>query len=236
MDKGINKSLYSMNSNNKMNSIPNKYFITSIAILLTAITIILTISFRGDPKIIATNLENIPMKIAGYKATEDSFPEAIYKELAAQIHIYRHYISGKENQIDLYIGYYSTARGGRTGHNPNACFSGAGWDFIDSNKVFLKTSYYPNGVYVNYLRIKKGKTYQSILHWYQSAGTKVLESGFKQNIQRFFGRTFYNRNDGAFVRVSVSTDQEGIIEADNMVKNFAEKILELLPEYWPVEQ
>ena len=191
---------------------------------------------RGTPVIVETNLENIPMIISGFTGTEDSFPDSVYKELKADQHVYRHYRSANGKQVDLYIGYYGTARGGRTGHNPNACFSGAGWEFLENKKSKLKADYLNKEVSVNYLLIKKGLIYDCILHWYQSAGTKVLDSGFKQNLQRFIGRTLYNRNDGAFVRVSVSTNKDGIENANQLVKAFAEEILNLLPSYWPVEK
>jgi hypothetical protein len=50
------------------------------------------------------------------------------------------------------------------------------------------------------------------------------------------GRVLQNRNDGAFVRVSAQTDQEGINETKKRVETFAERIIDLLPNYWPVEQ
>jgi CO/xanthine dehydrogenase FAD-binding subunit len=47
---------------------------------------------------------------------------------------------------------------------------------------------------------------------------------------------FYNRNDGAFIRVSVFGKEEHLKEASLLVKSFAEKVLDLLPEYWPIEE
>ena len=82
----------------------------------------------------------------------------------------------------------------------------------------------------------KGELYETVLHWYQSAGNKVLATGIQQNIQRFIGRLFHNRDDGAFVRVSVFLNEGEIEEAESLAKSFAQEILNLLPKYWPVEQ
>jgi EpsI family protein len=194
------------------------------------------ISRRGQPVVVKNNLENIPMEIAGLKATEDFFPEAVYKELNADKHVYRHYRNNDGKQVDLYIGYYGTAKGGRTGHNPYACLPGAGWAIVKAEKVSVASNYYTKGVDLSYILARKGETYESVLHWYQSAGNKVISNGFEQNIERFKGRVFYNRNDGAFVRVSVVTGEKGIEEANLLVKSFAQKVLDLLPEYWPVER
>jgi len=214
----------------------NKSFTISIIILLATIAGVFLISRRDEPIVIATNLENLPMKIAGFKATEDFFHESVYKELNADKHIYRHYRSDNSRQVDLYIGYYGTAKGGRTGHNPYACLPGAGWAIVDAHKVKLEVDYYPNGVEVNYILSQKGLTYDVVLHWYQSNRNKILATGIQQNIQRFLGRVFYNRNDGAFIRVSANTDQEHIEEAKKLIKFFAEKVLDLFPNYWPREE
>ncbi len=214
----------------------NKSFTISVIILLITISLVALISRRGEPVVVKTNLENLPMEIAGYKATEDFFPDSVYKELNADRHVYRHYRNADGKQINLYIGYYGTAKGGRTGHNPFGCLPGAGWGILEVRQLKLKTNRYPGGVSVNLILAHKGEACESVLHWYQSAGDKVLSTGIQQNIQRFIGRILYNRNDGAFVRVSVFTGQRGVEEANLVAKSFAERVLDLLPEYWPVEQ
>jgi EpsI family protein len=214
----------------------HKSFVVSLTILLVTIAIVVLISQRGEPVVVKTNLENLPMEIAGYRATEDFFPDSVYKELNADRHVYRHYRNNDGKQVDLYIGYYGTAKGGRTAHNPYGCLPGAGWGIVDSKLVRLKTSYYAEGVTINYILAKKGETYETVLHWYQSAGDKVLSTGIQQNIERFIGRVFYNRNDGAFVRVSVFGKEENLQEANLLAKSFAGKVLNLLPGYWPLEK
>jgi EpsI family protein len=227
-----------INPSNQTNLISNKTFVISLIILLATIASVAAISSRGVPMVVKTNLENLPMEIAGYKATEDFFTDSVYKELNADKHVYRHYLSSDGKQVDLYIGYYGTAKGGRTGHNPYGCLPGAGWGIIDSHKIRLKVKAenYPDGVDINYILSRKGELYETVLHWYQSAGNKVLATGIQQNIQRFIGRLFHNRNDGAFVRVSVFSNEGEIEETESLAKSFAQEILNLLPKYWPVEQ
>lgn len=214
----------------------NKSFLISTCLLILTAATIVAIAARGEPVVVATNLENLPMEIADFKATEDFFPESVHKELNADKHIYRHYRSDDGSQVDLYIGYYGTAKGGRTGHNPYACLPGAGWGIIDAHKLRLKVDYYSDGGEINYILARRGETYESILHWYQSDRDKILANGVQQNIQRFLGRILENRNDGAFVRVSAFTDKRHIEEANKLIKFFAERVLALLPDYWPVEK
>jgi EpsI family protein len=211
-------------------------FVFSVIIFLSAIVAIRAISERGEPTVVSTNLEKIPMEINGCHAVEARFADYVYEELDADLHIYRHYRCNDSWQIDLYIGYYGTAKGGRTPHNPYACLPGAGWAIVKAERVEVVVQSEKRNSKVNYILAKKGDMYESVLHWYQSSGTKVLETGLKQNIQRFIGRILHNRNDGAFVRVSASSTAKAIEDADQKTKTFAASILTLLPMYWPEER
>lgn len=214
----------------------NRSFYLLIFIFLATISSVLVISKRGQPVVIKTNLENLPMEIGGFKGTEDYFPDSVYKELEADKNVYRHYRNAEGKQIDLYIGYYGTAKGGRSQHNPYACLPGAGWGIVDSRVVKVMTKYNADAVAINYILARKGESYESVLHWYQSAGDRVLANGFQQNINRFIGRAFYNRNDGAFVEISVFCKENGIEEANQAANSFAEKVLDIIPNYWPEEK
>ena len=214
----------------------NKTFIISLLLLLMTIAGAAAITSRGVPVVVQTNLENIPMQIGSYTATDDSFPQSVYDELNADKHIYRHYRSPQGRVIDLYIGYYGTAKGGRTGHNPYACLPGAGWGIVQDKKINISTGN-ANGQYkVNLITTQKGDNYDVMIHWYQSAGTKVLGSGLEQNIQRFISQVTKNRNDGAFIRVSASVSKDEIEKVSHELKEFAIQILAVLPEYWPLEK
>ena len=214
----------------------NKSYCISLVILLVAAVFVFLISQRGQPVVVETNLERLPMEIAGRNGVQDSFPESVYRELNADKHVYRHYRSDDERQIDIYIGYYGTAKGGRTGHNPYACFTGAGWGIVDDGIVKVKVPGTDNTVKINYMLSQKGHIYNVVLHWYQSDRDKILATGIQMNIRRFISRVLYNRNDGAFVRVSAYTGQEGIQEAKNELESFAGEVASLLPHYWPVEK
>jgi len=214
----------------------DKPFSLSLAILLVTAAVAALVAARGVPVVVRTNLDNIPMKIAGYKGIKDSFSQNVYDELNADAHVYRHYTNDQGERVDLYIGYYGTAKGGRTGHNPYACLPGAGWAILERDEVTLKNERYPDGVRVNYILSRKGSSYEVVYHWYQSAEDKVLQSGIEQNIQRFVGCVFYNRNDGAFVRVSAPATQASIDKKRKSAKRFAGRILGVLPDYWPVEK
>lgn len=211
-------------------------FVTSVGLLLAATVVAAILGRRRPPVILATNLERLPYEIAGFRGTDDSFGPGVYKVLDADLNVYRHYRDAAGRQVDLYIGYYGTAKGGRTPHNPYACLPGAGWAILEQGKVETPVSYDPQGVDLNYVIAEKNDVRNVMLHWYQSAGTRILASGFQQNIQRFEGLLLRNRNDGAYVQVSAFTgNKEGVATTLGTLKKFARALLELLPAYWPVE-
>ena len=209
-------------------------FLFALLVLSLTLAVAAKISARGEPVVLRTNLENLPMQLAGYQGTEDTFPQEVYDILQADFHLYRHYHKPQE-ELSLYIGYYGTAKGGRTGHNPYACLPGSGWGVVDNQTLVLKTPYAPQGVEVNAVVARKGEVYNVMLHWYQSAGTQILATGLQQNLQRFWGRLLYNRNDGAYVQLSSLVDEKDISSTKENLSTFAEQMLVLIPEYWPEE-
>lgn len=216
--------------------ISNKTYGICLVSLVMTLLIAGLLSIRPKPVIARTNLEYLPKEIAGYTAVDDTFPEAVNRELNADKQLYRHYRSGDGSQIDLYIGYYGTAKGGRTGHNPYACLPGAGWAIVDSQRVTIKRPSPASNVEVNYVRARKEGVNTVMIHWYQTAGSTVLSTGIQQNIERLRGRVLHNRNDGAFVQVS-SQQKDGPVEDERAkVKDFAGRVIQLLPDYWPVEK
>lgn len=214
----------------------NKTFTISLVMLLLAISTVTALSSRSVPAVVQTGLEKLPMVISGYTATEDSFSDAVYKELNADKNIYRHYKSQNGDQLDLYIGYYGTAKGGRTGHNPYACLPGAGWAIVDSHKIGISLPNTTSGTELNYLQARRNGINTVMVHWYQTAGSTVISTGIQQNIKKFWGRILHNRNDGAFIQITSQVSDEMVAGVETKTRNFAEKVLQLLPEYWPVEQ
>jgi EpsI family protein len=206
----------------------------SIALTMLALIAVFGIAQQGVPRVVATNLENLPMVIDRYTATEGRFSQAVYDSLNADQHVYRHYVNAAGKQIELYIGYYGTAKGGRTPHNPYACFPASGWTILDAYEVAVAQG--EKSARLNYMLAKKGDDYNVVLHWYQAGGNKVLASGIQQNLQRFIGLIRDNRNDGAFVRISMITKENAFQDAFGHVKRFSEEIIRHLPEYWPVEE
>ena len=214
----------------------NKSYVICLLAMILAAGILAARSSLSVPVVIRTNLEKIPMSVDNYTAREAFFPDAVYKELNADKHVYRHYASRNGELVSLYIGYYGTAKGGRTGHNPYACLPSQGSAIVDTDVVYLRQTATSEEMPVNYVLARKDGIDTVLLHWYQIAGSKVVATGLMQNIERFTGRVLHNRNDGAYVQVASSSSDGDVLKTKEKVQQFAERILNLMPDYWPEEK
>lgn len=216
--------------------ISRKTFLVSVFVFVVAIAAVTAISFRGVPRVVVTRLENLPLNIGEFKGADDRFQDSVYQVLNADHHVYRHYYYNGGRNVDLYIGYYGTAKGGRSGHKPEACLPGSGWALKESTKAKVITNFFPKGVEVNYILAQKDGVYNVLYFWYQSSGSKVVSSGIQQNLNRLINRVFFNRDDGAFVQISTLSDSQSLVHSQERAKQIAGEIIDLLPRYWPIER
>ncbi len=232
-------------------------FLVSVALLVVAAAVAFPIAWGSDVVVARVNLDHLPRQILGLEGRDDRFDESVYRVLNADYSLLREYRGGAHPAVWLYIGYYGTAKGGRPSHVPQACYTGQGFSIVEWTKVPVLSPEpsrpvpSPEGTQraspepsrpvpsqvagrVNKMHVKRGNEHQLILFWYQSKG-RVLADGIEQNLHRLKNRLVYNRDDGAFVRLSTSMSPDNEAEALARLQNFAGELLRLLPAYWPVE-
>lgn len=212
----------------------NRFFVSLIALFLTLGSVIY-LSGRPLPEVVEKRLDNLPYTIGTWEGKDFSFDQIIIDELDTDESVARNYIDRNNNYIiTLYIGYYGTKKGGRTGHNPNSCYPSSGWNIISDTSANVI-----EGGRVNRLLVKKGDMTQAIYHWYQD-GDKIIQSGIEQNINRFINKVRLNRDDGAFVRISIEMAghaERGRSEgAEETLIQFGRLLMPLIAENWPVEK
>ncbi len=232
-------------------------FLISAGLLVIAGAIAFPIAWGSDVVVAAVNLDHLPRQILGFEGRDDRFDESVYRVLNADNHVLREYRRGAHPAVWLYIGYYGTARGGRPSHVPQACYTGQGFSIVEWTKVPVlspepsrpvpsrvegRASPEPSRLVpsqvagrVNKMHVKRGSEHQLVLFWHQSKD-KVLADGIEQNLHRLKNRLLYNRDDGAFVRLSTSMSPDNEAEALALLQNFAGELLKLLPANWPEER
>ncbi len=206
-------------------------FLISVVLLVIVAAVAFPIAWGSDVVVAKVNLNQLPRQILGFEGRDDRFDESVYRVLNADYHLLREYRSDGDRGVWLYIGYYGTAKGGRPSHVPQACYTGQGFSIVEWTKVKA-----PGGVdgMLNEMHVKRGNEHQLVLFWHQSRDT-VLADGIEQNLHRLKNRLLYNRDDGAFVRLSTSMSADNEAEALARLQDFAGELLRLLPAYWPEE-
>lgn len=212
-------------------------FWVSICLTIAAFVVLQNINIGEDVVVTQTGIEKIPRTIDELSATDVALDDAVVKELDPDAYLFRNYQSSHGRIINVYIGYYGTSKGGKSTHNPDACYPGAGWSILSEEVAELLVEHEgaQRRIRLNLMRVKKGDNVQLVYHWYQTMRDTVITSGFQQNINRFRNMLVYHRNDGAFIRVSSSIG-ESEVDTKRAIERFIRQLYPLLVEYWPQEE
>ena len=212
-------------------------FGVSLVLIFATFIIVQKMPTGTDVVVSKKNLDKLPYTIGGMQGVDIPLKMEILKELDTDVYIFRNYVSKDGKVINVYIGYYGTQKGGRSNHNPEGCYPGGGWSILQEGKsnIAIEHSGVRNEIVLNTLLVKQSDEKQLVYHWYQSEGNKVVVNGIQQNIHRFKSRLLYNRDDGAFIRVSKSIS-DNYPETKKDIENFIQHLVPLLVEYWPQEK
>ena len=194
------------------------------------------LNLGNDVYVADKRLDKFPYKIKKWSGEDVAITPSVKKELNTDVFIYRFYHRLGEEPIFLYIGYYGTKKGGRSEHSPDGCYPGSGWAILEETTKTLKVSF-DNEEWVysfNVMNVFKDNRKQLVYHWYQTQGLNVISSGIQHNLNRFKNRLLYNRDDGAFIRVSMDM-QENLAEAKSELEEFIQTIFPIIVELWPKE-
>lgn len=141
-------------------------------------------------------------KIAGYKLVNTvPLSQDIQETLDLDDYLFANY-KGKNEYVNLYIGYYFSAAKMSAAHSPLVCLPSQGWD-VDKPKMG-QLSVGDN--VINYAETEASTQEQTdlILYWYQSSKSTSPHI-FVNKINTLFSKLTRNREEHAFVRVTVSS-------------------------------
>ena len=197
---------------------------------------------HGEPVLTKKPFLEFPLTIGGrWQGKELGLQQDVLDVLKLSDYMMRVYVpqSPKDSAraehsapVWLYVGYYQSQRGGATYHSPKNCLPGAGWQFVQSERVALPLANRAD-IVINKVLIQKGLDKQIILYWYQDRG-RVIASEYWAKAFLIWDAITKNRTHGALVRVSspVTTTPEDAFQ--NGVA-FVQDLWPLLHEYLPSE-
>jgi EpsI family protein len=178
-------------------------------------------------------LATFPVEVDGWTGKDDPFDAQVMKVVGTDDDLHRIYKKG-DAYLWLYVGYYGTKKGGRTGHLPHHCYPAAGYRIVTFETLPVKMT---NGrtAQVNHLVLERKGELTSTLYWIHSGEQRVLTDGWMMNMSRLRRRLLNGRDDGALVRISGPVFGT-IDETVGRQMAFAQDVLETLPQHWPLER
>jgi EpsI family protein len=213
-------------------SLENLASVTLVALMVAVGALGWWLRFGPQLHVDVSPLESIPERIGPWNSEDIPMLTAVEQELRADFNLQRTYTDRFGQVVWLYVGYYSTERGGRPEHTPRGCYTGAGWG-IESSRVVNVT---PNGdVRANEYLVAIAGNRRLVHFWYRSHRRTGILGGLDQNLDRFVGRLFDKRADGALIRVSTRVIDNDIVGARGRLLAFGSLVDPVVGEHWPTE-
>jgi EpsI family protein len=214
-----------------------KSFWISLLLMTATLAVVQKMHIGTDVAVWKKNLDKLPYAIDGMQGIDIPLEEPVVKELDTDVYVFRNYTSPGGKVINVYIGYYGTQKGGRSNHSPEGCYPGAGWSILREGEddITIEHDGLRDKVILNTLHVKKGDEDELVYHWYQTRNGMIIKNGIQQNMNRFRNRLLYNRDDGAFIRVSEIMGNDHLKTREE-IEEFIRKLIPLLIEYWPQER
>jgi EpsI family protein len=176
-------------------------------------------------------LETLPPRVDDWTSIDLDVDDRVADELAADFNIQRAYRHPTGHLIWLYVGYYSTERGGRPDHTPRGCYTGAGWEIREARILAV-----PDG-HVQEFLVHRGSDDRLVHFWFRSHRKGGMTGGLDLGVDRVIGKLTTGRADGALIRIS--TPLRGPADADaarSRLAAFRGSFVPQLESRWPVER
>lgn len=190
------------------------------------------LSERAELAVDASPLAALPQKVGPWQSMDIPMEPAIESELRADFNLQRVYGTRTQDPVVLYVGYYGTRRGGRPEHNPQGCYTGAGWGIEATRTLSIGQD---GPLRANEYLVERDGERQLVVFWYRSFRRTGILGGLDQNLDRLVGLMREGRADGALVRISTPVREDDVVGARSRLQSFASLIDPLLEVHWPVE-
>jgi len=176
-------------------------------------------------------LATLPARLDGWTAIDLAFDDRVADELAADFNIQRAYQHPTGQLIWLYVGYYSTERGGRPEHTPRGCYTGAGWELLEARVLDV-----PDGRIQEFL-VRRSGEHRLVHFWFRSHRRGGMTGGVDLGLDRVIGKLTTGRADGALVRISTPVrSRDEAMAARSRLASFRGGLVPQLETRWPEER
>ena len=207
---------------------PIKLIILSILLLL-ATFLVKSPAGKSVERPVKEPLRQAFTKVGAGELNHDIFMDAnVVEALKLDDYLFRSYGRDK-GQVNLYIGYYRTAKKVGAAHDPLVCFTGQGWQITkrDSGEYTLAHDSNLKISFSSMIAERQGDQ-ELIVYWFQ-ANNKASSSTQAQKISMVLDKLTGKYEDNAFVRISAPIGAETPEAVRKRVFDFIE---DFYPEFY----
>jgi len=168
-----------------------------------------------------------PAQVNGWKAAADEpLDKDVLAELKPDDFLNRDYVSGRNQVLNLFVGYFNSRRNGRAPHSPEWCLPGAGWKTVSTRVVSIDTRSgepLPANEYI----VEKGAERQLVVYWYHQ-GEHVISSEVMAQFYAIPDMILHGRTDTSLVRIIAPVPGNGVEGARDLAFAFAGEVYPLI--------
>lgn len=206
----------------------NARFAAAYAVLLAAILYLGLHRDLGVP--MKRRFESFPAVVSGWRmSSETTLSSKVEEVLKASDVLYREYVNGSGDRVELYVGYHDGGKGSGEIHSPKHCLPGSGWFEIYSRPQELAAA----GERLKLVRAlyQKGDRKELFLYWYQ-VGDASISNEYALKLAEIVNSVLHRRRDASFIRVSVPVgggERQAEAVGEAFVRDFFPTIRQYLP-------
>jgi exosortase D (VPLPA-CTERM-specific) len=203
------------------------------AVLLLGGTILLTknVDFREKTPL-RLPFSAFPVQVGEWQGERQVMEKMYLDVLDLSDYLLIDYQNGKHQNVNFYVAYNESQRGGKSSHSPASCLPGTGWVFKDSGITSVELS---GGKVIKVQRAFMDKNGQQLLayYWFPQRG-RILHNLFELKLFAFWDAIVTHRTDGALVRIITPVRDSGnLMESDSRLQDFVKVMLPVLDQYLP---
>jgi exosortase D (VPLPA-CTERM-specific) len=202
--------------------------VASVLALATSVAVVASIEKREEIIPPRALFPEFPMQLGSWHGEQGVMEESVINTLGLSDYILANYSSSDKSQaVNFYVAYYESQRKGVSPHSPRVCIPGGGWQIAEITRTQI------GDLPINRIVIKKEDNTQLVYYWFQQRGRQFANE-YLMKWYLFKDALLLNRTDGALVRVTTMVSpSEGIANADNRLKGFAQQLAPVLPKFIP---
>lgn len=150
----------------------------------------------------------------------------VVEELKLDDYLFQSYGSGT-GLVNLYIGYYRTAKKVGAAHDPLVCFQGQGWQLFNRDRGEYSLSRKPD-LKISYSTMiaQRQEHREMIVYWFQANG-KAEASTQSQKVAILLDKLSGRYEENAFVRISSPI-------AGESPEAVRKRLFEFIEEFYPL--